>query len=267
MPNTLLVVGPPPPPRIISCLVSARSHCCTYFFTFSNDCATFKVQRDCQSANLNEMAEQLATTCLHEITVYLLAFISVTFWSKKTDDCEWRSIFVLVDVPVCIYQSNRPSWGSQSSLSHTTVNSNRCTSWDCASSFIFIPLPVNSLKRVITPPQTTQSPLRLDLSFSFLLRFIVSSLGAIAAHTTWYRHPHPGQHRCAQCNFCVGLKPESCSQTLKPSPPTIKSSCHCIWNLILYCLTWRFILWRPPGFWATIFPRSNLNSSVGSKPK
>ena len=83
MPNTLLVVGPPPPPRIISCLVSARSHCCTYFFTFSNDCATFKVQRDCQSANLNEMAEQLATTCLHEITVYLLAFISVTFWSKK----------------------------------------------------------------------------------------------------------------------------------------------------------------------------------------
>ena len=194
----------------------------------------------------------------------LTCFYFCDFLKQKTDDCEWRSIFVLVDVPVCIYQSNRPSWGSQSSLSHTTVNSNRCTSWDCASSFIFIPLPVNSLKRVITPPQTTQSPLRLDLSFSFLLHFIVSSLGAIAAHTTWYRHPHPGQHRCAQCNFCVGLKPESCSQTLKPSPPTIKSSCHCIWNSILYCLIWRFIFWRPPGF---IFPRSNLNSSVGYESK
>ena len=136
----------------------------------------------------------------------LTCFYFCDFLKQKTDDCEWRSIFVLVDVPVCIYQSNRPSWGSQSSLSHTTVNSNRCTSWDCASSFIFIPLPVNSLnKRVITPPQTTRPPLQRDLSFSFL-HFIVSSLGTIAAHTSWYWHPHPGQHRCAQCNFCVGFE-------------------------------------------------------------
>ena len=56
-PNTLLALGPPPPPRIISCIVSARSHCCTYFFTFSNDRATFKVQRGCQSANLNALCE------------------------------------------------------------------------------------------------------------------------------------------------------------------------------------------------------------------
>ena len=128
-----------------------------------------------RSVVVQSLAELLSLGRIRQVGIFLYF---CDFLKQKTDDSEWRSIFVLVDVPVCIYQSNRPSWGSQSSLSHTTVNSNRCTSsWDCASSFIFIPLPVNSLTRVITPSSNNTVP--------FTTRLVVFLPSSFYRFFTW----------------------------------------------------------------------------------
>ena len=127
-----------------------------------------------RSVVVQSLAELLSLGRIRQVGIFLYF---CDFLKQKTDDSEWRSIFVLVAVPICIYQSNRPSWVSQSSLSHTTVNSNRCTSWDCASSFIFIPLPVNSLTRVITPSSNNTVP--------FTTRLVVFLPSSFYRFFTW----------------------------------------------------------------------------------
>ena len=241
MPNTLLV---PPPPRIISCLVSARSHCCTYFFTFSNDCATFKVQRDCQSANLNEMAEQLATTCLHEITVYLLAFISVTFWSKKLVTVSgaayscWLTYPFASISPIVHLEDPRVLWATQLWIATDALL--REIVQVVSYSYRYL---LTLWTSVLSPLLKQHGPLyNATCPFpSFTLSFLhLVPLQHILVDTGT---PIPDNTDAHNAIFVLGLKTDSCSQTLKPSPPTHQKlmPLHLKFNFVLPNLAAHFL--------------------------